>query len=44
MKQLGLDAEFFVFQERFTKKYFKKFRLPKIQFQPLDAPFMNLVP
>jgi len=27
------------FQGKFTKKYFKKFHLPKIQFQLLDGHF-----
>jgi len=33
-----------VFQGKFTEKYFKKFHLPKIQFQLLDGRFMDLLP
>jgi len=33
-----------LFQEKFIEKYFKKFHLPKIQFQPLGVWFMNLLP
>jgi len=33
-----------VFQGKFTEKYFKTFHLPQIQLQPLDGPFMNLLP
>jgi len=32
-----------VFQGKFTGKYFKKFHLPKIQFQLLDGRFMDLL-
>jgi len=31
-------------QGKFTEKNFKKFHLPKIQFQLLDGRFMNLLP
>jgi len=33
-----------VFQGKFTEKYFKKFHLPKIQFQLLDGRFVDLLP
>jgi len=33
-----------VFQEKFTEKCFKKFHLPKIQFQLLNGLFMDLPP
>jgi len=34
----------FLFQEKFIEKYFKKFHLPKIQFQLLDEQLMDLLP
>jgi len=33
-----------VFQGKFTEKYFKKFHLPKIQFQLLDGRSMDILP
>jgi len=33
-----------LFQGKFIEKYFMKFHLPKIQFQPLSGPFMDLLP
>jgi len=33
-----------LFQGKFTEKYFMKFQLPKIQFQPLSGPFQSLLP
>jgi len=32
-----------VFQGKFGEKYFKKFHLPKIQYQLLDGCFMDLL-
>jgi hypothetical protein len=33
-----------VFQDKFIENYFKKFSLPKIQFELLSVRFLNLLP